>query len=1291
MRRGAVQPAVVPDLSQDILAAASAPAVQVYALGGFRVLVRGHPVEDHAWHRKAGRQLFKCLLSRASRRMTRDEVFDLFWPESDPDAASSNLRSTIHAMRRALESADRDGGVGIVFGDRDSVWLRSDVELWVDADEFERATQAAWRSSDPLALLEQASALYVGQYLPDDLYEDWATERRDRLKQNWAELQIRLSHELERRGNADAATRPLQRLLQLEPCDERAAQEAMQLFAGFGRRQEAQRVYQRLVLALKEELGVEPSAETVALHARIATGEVFGPSVATTFRCAYPFPEPTELVGRDAELAVLDRVMVGGRTTGHAALIGAPAGTGKSALVGRMVKQAQARGVLCLAGGCYEGRGAVPLGPFHDALVDYLLAEPADRVMADLGNSADDLAQVVPELRYHLNSLGSPSSSQPSSDRVRAFGAVHSLIRTLTGRGPVVLCLEDLHAADEATLQLFHYLARQTRRLPFVLLATYRSDEAPADQPLAQTLAAMVRERLVQQVRLPSLGRSETDRLLSMLLAGSPSEALGESLYATTGGNPLFVEQLVLALSETGQIHQRAGVWHGTAELHGAPQIVREVIAQRLARLAASCREMLAMASVLGQSFEHKVLLAAVEPVTEPVLLRDLDLAIGAHVLQETSSGYAFRHGLLREAVYWDLSAPRRMLLHAHAGELLERLRGDHAGDYAAELAHHFSLAGESPQIRSKTLHYSMLAGKRAADLSSYAESLVHFGRASEIIEGDAARDEIEVYLEALRGRGRAESQMAKYADSAASFRKILALSNDPIQRGFARQVLAFSLNHAGAFREVIDECEAGLAEVAGVEGPAAMRIRVTLQQLIAVVWYAQGRFQDVLRLGRQIESDATGAGPRARQYAHFVIAWGHMGMGQVTQAVEQYELAVKEAALDGDKADLALAYQNLGLENYLSGRFAEAHEHLARALSLFHDSASELRAASTLHALCRVWVAEGEHLRARESLRQALDQEVEGHVRWAADAHHILGTIEVLCAEWEAAAASFEQALEGRERAGHLPGTIEAIIGLGFVDQCVGRWREALDKYSEGVALAKRMDPSPQRVLAMRHRGRLHLLAGDHVPGAAEIGAALALAETMQETLEYAPTLLAMADVRFAAGEFDAALQLAVKALERARPLDQIVQARTVLAQIHLARREYPQAFTQAKEAVATASRLGSPQLLSLAYLAYAGTSANRDSAHARDAFETALRHANEAKTPYERALVLDAYARFLRASASNLELASSMENEARSLMAGLRVAFHEGPHIDLQQPEPSIRGTLTADYPAPPGSGPE
>jgi tetratricopeptide (TPR) repeat protein len=430
----------------------------------------------------------------------------------------------------------------------------------------------------------------------------------------------------------------------------------------------------------------------------------------------------------------------------------------------------------------------------------------------------------------------------------------------------------------------------------------------------------------------------------------------------------------------------------------------------------------------------------------------------------------------------------------------------------------------------------------------------------------------------------------------------------------------------------------------------------VTLQQLTAVVWYLQGRFREVVRLGQRIEKQAALGGPRERQYAHFVIAWGFMGQGRVTEAIEHYEQAVKEAQLDGDKVDLALAYQNLGQQEYLGGRFASAREHLALALSLFHDSASDLRAASTLHSLCRVWVADGEHERARQRLLQLLDQEIDSQVRWAAEAQHILGTIHTLRAEWEAAVASFEHALQGRKHAAHLPGSIEEIVALGFVDQCRGRWGQAMDRYAEAVAVAEQMDAGPHRVLALRHRGRLRVRVGDRVQAEADIGAVLALAETMPETLEYAPTLLAAAELRAEVGDLDGALDLASRSLEEARPLDQIVEAHIGLGRVSLARRDVPSAVAHSSRAVGQATLLGSPRLISLAHLVFAKSMAEQDAERAHDAFKIALLEADKAQAPYERALALQAYSAFLRRPETELGSAVSMQDEARALMQAMR-----------------------------------
>jgi DNA-binding SARP family transcriptional activator/tetratricopeptide (TPR) repeat protein len=1236
--------------------------VRVYALGGFRVVVGERVVEDQAWRRRAARQLFKLLLSRPGRRATRDEVIEVFWPESDPDAASSNLRSTIHAMRRALDQGGSGSGVEIVFGDRLSVWLRPGLELWVDAEAFEQAVAQARRSPDPVRSLEHASRFYEGIYLPDDVFEDWSAERRDTLKRTWTQLQFELAHAAEAGPDPLASLRPLERLLTADPCDERAAVELMKLLVRHGRRAEALRVYHRTAQSLREELDVGPSAELVELQSQIASGDpsARAPVRQATFLCSYPFPRPTQLFGREAELATLERVLVSGRTGNQTVFVGAPAGIGKSAIVGQLVRTAQSQGMLCLAGGCYEERGAVPLGPFHDALADYLLAQPVDRIRADFSQLADDLARVIPELRYHL-SLSQPVVDSTPVDRVRTFGAIHAFFRTLVERSPALVCLEDLHAADDATLQLVHYLARQTRRLPLVLVGTYRTEEAQPSQALSLTLSAMLRERLAQRVVLGALGRLDTSQLAARRLAGTPSSELADTLFAATGGNPLFVEQQVMALLETRQLEQRAGVWHGIGESQITPQLVRDVVAQRLQRLSPSCRTTLALASVLGKSFEHRVLLAAVEPLGETALLEDLEQAIAARMLQETASGYSFTHAFVRDAAYWALTNPRRMLLHGRVATLLERMRGQRADDYAAELAHHFGLAGESPGVRAKTLHYSIRAARGAAQLSSYSEALVHFGKACELIEEDEGMADLPTRVAVLEGRGEAEIAVAPWNRSLATFRQVLTLSDDPLRRAQARGRIAFVHQHTGDMPLVLEECQAALDELAGLETREAAAARLYPQQLIAIVLYLQGRYHDVVRLGQEMQAAASDLGQREARVVHLdqlVLGWGYMGLGQVDQALAAYAPGLTAAEQAGEKVVTAVMHENIGFQNYLGGRFTAAHEHLERALSLYHEAASELRAVNSLQHLCRVWVAQGELDRASERLLQAVSLEVEERERWAADGHHILGQIHTLRANWEAARASLALALTIRRQVGDMCGIVESNVAIGLVEQYAGRWDAAIKAFDEAVHVADEMDPAPCRVMAYRQRGRLRLVLS-HPSAAADINAAAALAETVAETLEYAPTLLARAELGIADGDLEAALEFAQRSLRGRGTLDQLVEAHLVLAQLHSLLGRPVEASTQAASAVAQAARLASPRLLSLAYLAVARTTStpgDRESS-----LIAALEHAETAGAPLERSLVLRAYAEHLEALGADVEQSSAMQAEADGLRDQLRVVVED------------------------------
>jgi len=675
------------------------PIVQVYVLGGFRVVVDGRPVDDQAWRRRPARQLFKILLGRPHRRMARDAVIELLWPASDPTAASSNMRSTIHAMRRVLESSAPAASAGIVFGDRDSLWLQPGPALWVDADAFESAVRQAKQSADPFPLLQQASLAYAGDYLPGDLYEDWAIARREALRRVWTTVQFQLAQQNLARSQPEAAAGELQRLLASDRGDERAAQELMQVLIQLRRRSEALRVFQNLEHALRDELGVEPSEQTRELQRQAAAPDAPTVSRHAVFQCSYTFPEPKQLIGRETEIERLKALIDRGRTNGQLLLISATAGTGKSTLAGALVKLARRSGFLCLAGAAYDERSAVPLAAFQEALTDYLLASAAGPVDPGVAAATSELVDARRELRRHPSVAGS-APVDASAERSRLFAAILALLRALASQGPVLVCLENLHIAGEATLHLLHYLVRQTRNVPVVFVATLRSEALQPGEPMAQVVAGLLRERLAEHLELPALDQPATARLVTLLVDGPVGSSFSASVYSSTDGNPLFVEQLVLALRDAGRLN--GGGRPGTPaviDFSTVPLVVRELIGERLARLNLRSRQTLETAAVLGHAFDYATLLAVVEPSDEATLLTDLDQAIQAQLLRERPAGFAFSHALMREGVYWGLSKPRRMLLHGRAGAVLERRAGDSAPNIAAELAYHFGLDGLAPPI----------------------------------------------------------------------------------------------------------------------------------------------------------------------------------------------------------------------------------------------------------------------------------------------------------------------------------------------------------------------------------------------------------------------------------------------------------------------------------------------------------------------------------------------------------------------------------------------------------------
>jgi hypothetical protein len=443
------------------------------------------------------------------------------------------------------------------------------------------------------------------------------------------------------------------------------------------------------------------------------------------------------LVGRDRELGELVAALgqaLDGRLA--VALIAGEPGIGKTRLTEALCEEARRRGAAVHVGRCWDGAGAPPAWPWVQALRELLAdADPA-ALRTDLRDLAGDLAALVPELDRQLGGVPPAPQVDAEQRRFRLLDAVATTVAHAARRQPRVLVFEDLHWADATTLEALVFTARAATPAPALLVGTYRDVELRERPDGAAAVEALAREGLA--IPLGGLGREDVGTLIEQDAAGlEPSGELADRVAEVTEGNPFFVHELARLLAAEPRLRDGD---HAELPL---PASVRETIARRLEPLAPEVRDTLAAAAVLGREFHLRTLAEARGAAPEGLL--DHLAAAEAMRLVEGPPGrpgtFAFRHALVRQTLYVDLSPARRAELHARAAEALERVHGREPDDRLGELAHHLlQAAAIGDPVRAADL--AARAARRSSDLFAYAEAASLLREALDVLEQHGGDDE---------------------------------------------------------------------------------------------------------------------------------------------------------------------------------------------------------------------------------------------------------------------------------------------------------------------------------------------------------------------------------------------------------------------------------------------------------------------------------------------------------------------------------------------------------------------
>ncbi|HKW69818.1 MAG TPA: ATPase, T2SS/T4P/T4SS family [Candidatus Dormibacteraeota bacterium] len=473
-------------------------------------------------------------------------------------------------------------------------------------------------------------------------------------------------------------------------------------------------------------------------------------------------------IDRDQERLDI-RMLMDRAATGTGSMIflaGAP-GIGASRLAAEVAAEAAAKGWLVFSGRCLERNGE-PYGPFREVVASAIAASTAKTLHEAAGRNGRLLATFEPTLRQKVRGIAVGHDVPADRVREQLFKSIHTLLTGIQGSKLLMIFLDDLQWADEATVMLLRDLAERVNASRMVIIGTYWDSELDTGRPFGTTLSRLLRRRRAQRIALARLSDGDVERMVAGLSEApvTPVQLLG--IQAATEGNPLFVEHSFLYLEQSesmlgGGAHSHTSYTEEDLEL---AQSVRGLIGRRIQRLSEPAQRMLVAAGIIGRDFDVP-LLEAFGELSGHELRDALDEATRAHFLiAAPAQTYRFAHDLVRQRVLAALPMPRLQAYHLAVADTLERVYGKATQEHAGEIGYHLYQAGTAADP-VRTASFLAQAARSALAVGAFEEVLRLVDSAVQLLPPDRTRERAE----ALSTRAQALWGLGKPDDAKAAWR----------------------------------------------------------------------------------------------------------------------------------------------------------------------------------------------------------------------------------------------------------------------------------------------------------------------------------------------------------------------------------------------------------------------------------------------------------------------------------------------------------------------------------------
>lgn len=820
------------------------------------------------------------------------------------------------------------------------------------------------------------------------------------------------------------------------------------------------------------------------------------------------------LVGREKEMEYLqDQLLNAWQGSNKFFLLEGDAGIGKTRLFQELASLARQEGGQCLRGNCYEGE-RIAFAPFVEILKDQI--GPGSSLPPEVEGLEDELSRLVPSMDVTVAGF---IFQEPEQAQIKLFDAVTRFILRLAEKKPLLVLLDDLQWVDESSLELLHYLLRNSTQAPIFVCGAARREELGIQHPLELFLQGAIRRGTAERFHLQPLPRSTAQELVDAFLAGAESpQELGDRLHQEAEGNPYFMEEMLKTWIEEGQLAWSDGQWRLKPHRDGPgipalsiPASITGIIRRRLQGLSDPEKNALELAAVLGREFNFDVLLFMHGSIQENTLLDVIDNLLRARLLEEIDhpreDRYRFAHTKIQEVVYSGINRRRTRQMHLQAGLAMERIYKDRIDQVIQELAWHFLQARDR-----RGIDYGLQAGDAARAVYANQQAL-------------------DLY------RGSLELAQAQYTDGA--------------DTGLADLILALQQNIAGvAF--LIGEYEQAAGMLTSMLQSTSGRNAGAHRQLAAVL-EAQGRYEMALaelERAKELVSQPASAGNELA-LIYLRMAWVKRRQGDL-QAAKSCCLRGLETAPPDDRLIHADLYDTMGVIHRDLGDLKAAKAHHLDSLAKREQMDDRAGMAKTCNNLATASWLLGDLSEAIGYFQRSLAICTEiGHIAGMASVYNNLGLAHLEKGEPDKAAEYYRQALTIFKRIGNQPGIALALGNLGEANWKQGDLEKGIDYIRQGMEKSRELGDLEGVVHGQQVMVRIYLEQRD-IPAAITAGSqAVSSAVELGAPLYRARAREALGEAYKAAGEWEKAREQFLEALclfEQLGNSDRVVHIMDVL-----------------------------------------------------------------------------------------------------------------------------------------------